>query len=202
MNQKLLFLLIFGFIVSCTSKKKELQKDKPKHIFIDSSDFKFFRLEKFDIQEWYNGSLKLKPLTKAQAKKYYQYRLRNGEVDSNYYQFYSLQKNEDEMKIITILDGATGKFPDLRMLIYNNKDSLIGFHPIAGIGTDPDFNLKYKVTSERINDTTYISTGIKEYIGEFDDKKMSRDSTITKFIIELGFMKEEKIVDRKEFKLK
>ncbi|WP_108246966.1 hypothetical protein [Muricauda brasiliensis] len=202
MNRKLLFLLFFGFIVSCTSKKKELQKDKPNNIFIDSTDFKFFQLEKFDIQEWYNGNLKLKPLTKDQAKKYYQYRLRNGEVDSNYYQFYSLQKNEDEIKIITILDGATGKFPNLRMLIYNSKDSLIGFHPVAGIGTNPDFNLKYKVTSERVNDTTYISTGIKEYVGEFDDGRVSRDSTITKFIIELGFMKEEKIVDRKEFKLK
>ena len=201
MNRKLPILIIFLFIVACSTKKKDISQDKSGTTFIDSTDFKYFRLENFDIQDWYDGKLNLKSLNNAQAKKYYQYRLRDVAVDSNYYQFYSIQKNNDKLKIITIVDGATGNFPDLRMLIYDEKDSLIGFHPVAGIGTDTDLDLKYKVTSDRINDTTYLSTQIKEYIGEFDLGKVRRDSIVTEFIIELGYMKESKTSSKQKYTL-
>tara|TARA_R110001606_G_scaffold374855_1_gene532875 strand:- start:156 stop:764 length:609 start_codon:yes stop_codon:yes gene_type:complete len=202
MNRNLLFLPIFLLVVACSTKKKDLKQVKPDNTFIDSTDFKYFGLENFDIQDWYDGKVKLKSLTKAQAIKYYQYRLRNSSVDTDYYQFYSIQKNHNEQKIITIVDGATGNFPDLRMLIYDAMDSLIGFYPVAGIGKDPDLTLKYKVISNKINDTTYISTRLDEYVGEFDLGKVSRDSTITKFAIGLGYMKGATILEKKKYNLK
>lgn len=199
----ILFIYLFLlFIVSCSNNKKDSQKSETESPFIDSADFKYFGLKKFDIQDWYDGKIELIPLSKEDAEKYYQYRLRPNFFDTTYYRFYSVQKNRGELKIITIIDGATGNSPDLRMLIYDEKDSLIGFYPVAGIGSDPDWNLKYKVTSDRINDTTYISTRIDEYVGEFDRGKVSRDSIITKFVIELGYMKEDKILEKREFKLK
>lgn len=201
MNRKLLILTVFLFIVACSTKKKDNQQNKTGTTFIDSTDFKYFGLENFDIQEWFDGKLNLKSLNKEQAKKYYQYRFRDVAVDTNYYQFYSIQKNDNKLKIITIVDGATGKFPDLRMLIYDKKDSLIGFHPVAGIGTDTDLNLKYKVTSDRINDTTYLSTQITESIGEFDLGKIRRDSIVTEYIIELGYMNESKTSSKKKYTL-
>ncbi|EWH12567.1 hypothetical protein KLA_14318 [Cellulophaga geojensis KL-A] len=197
LNLFLISLLIFG----CSNRKKGSQNDISNSIFIDSTDFKFFGLEEFNLEEWYEGKVKLKSLTKIQAEKYYQYRLRNGLVDTNYYQFYSIQKNTNQQKIITIVDGVTGRYPDLRMLIYNKRDSLIGFYPIAGIGNDPDINLKYKLVSKKLNDTRYLSTRIDEYEVESNLENIQRDSTVTKFELELGYMKEAKILDKKTYKL-
>ncbi|MBT2162258.1 hypothetical protein [Zobellia barbeyronii] len=195
-------IFLFLFIVSCSINKKNSEKSESESNFIDSTDFKYFGLKKFDIQDWYDGKIELKTLSKEDASKYYQHRLRPNTSDNKtYYQFYSIQKNTDELKIITIIDGATGKFPDLRMLIYNKKDSLIGFYPVAGIGNEPDWNLKYRVTSNRINDTTYLSTRIEEYVGEFDLEKLRRDSTITKFAIGLGYKMEAKVLEKQKYEL-
>ncbi|MDO6518512.1 hypothetical protein [Zobellia uliginosa] len=201
MDRLLNLFLISLFIFGCSNKKKVSQNDVSNSTFIDSTNFKYFGLEEFNIDKWYEGKVKLKSLTKKQAEKYYQYRLRNSLADTNYYQFYSIQKNTSQQKIITILDGATGRYPDLRMLIYDRKDSLIGFYPVAGIGNDPDLNLKYKVVSKKINDTTYLSTRIDEYGVESDLKNIQRDSTVTKFELELGYMKEAKVLDKKTYKL-
>ncbi|MBA6316963.1 hypothetical protein [Cellulophaga baltica] len=201
MNRLINLFLISVFIFGCSNKNKTSQKDVSNSIFIDSTDFKYFGLEEFNIEQWYEGKVKLKSLTKKQAAKYYQYRLRNSLVDTNYYQFYSIQKNTNHQKIITIVDGATGRYPDLRMLIYDKRDSLVGFYPIAGIGNDPDLNLKYKVFSQKINDTTYLSTRIDEYTINSDLENIQRDSSLTKFQLELGYMKEAKVLDEKTYKL-
>ena len=68
MNRKLLILTVFLFIVACSTKKKDNQQNKTGTTFIDSTDFKYFGLENFDIQEWFDGKLKLKSLNKEQAK--------------------------------------------------------------------------------------------------------------------------------------
>jgi len=168
--------------------------------FIDSTDYKYFGLDKFNIQDWYEGKIELKVLSKKEAEKYYQYRLRLNTADTSYYRFYSVQKNQKDLKIVTIIDGATGNFPDLRMLVYNIRDSLIGFYPVAGIGSDPDYGYKYLVTSERINDTTYRSTRINEY-KEFNSGKARRDSIVTIYKIGLGYMKGAKVIEKREYNL-
>ncbi|MCM4174311.1 hypothetical protein DHD32_22875 [Arenibacter sp. TNZ] len=202
MNRILRFSIILLFTVGCSTKKKDPPKYKSESAFIDSTDFKFFGLKEFDIHKWYDGEVKLKALTKNQVEKYYQYRLRPDTSDTTYYLFYSIQKNLDEQKIITIIDGATGRFPDLRMLTYDENDSLIGFYTVAGMGGSPDWNFKYKVASKQDTDSTFLSTRIDEYVSEFDTLgKVKRDSTITRFRINLGYMKGVNVLEKKKYKL-
>lgn len=202
MNRKLLLFSILFFIVAYSTKKKDAQKEKSESNFIDSTDFKYFGLKEFDIQDWYDGKIELKSLTKKDTEKYYQYRLRPNTSDTTNYLFYSIQKNMSSQKIITIIDGATGRQPNLRMLIYNERDSLIGFSPVAGIADGSGWNFKTKVTTRKENDSTFVSTRIDQYISEFDTiGKVHKDSTITKFRIELGYMKEDNVIEKKKYQL-
>lgn len=198
--QTYMLILILNF--GCLGQSKNTNPTPLNSDFIDSTRFKYFGLEEFDIQDWHEEKVELKTLTQKEAHKYYQHRLRPNTDFEGYHRFYSLQKNQQDIKIITIIDGATGNYPDLRLLIYNEKDSLIGFYPIAGLGNDPNFGWKYKVTSKRINDTIYISTRVQEYGSVSGTKGALKDSTVTKFVVRLGYMMEDEIIEKKVFKIK
>lgn len=76
-------------------------------IFIDSTNFKYVNLTEFDLRNWSYGKIveELKPFkTKTEISRHFQNKnLNDYNLYPDSYRYFSLQKNDDSLKIITVL---------------------------------------------------------------------------------------------------
>ena len=187
MNRILAYILIF-LTFSCVEKKKESEssiKVEKKEIisintdstelkaepivetknsdslFIDPNDFKYLNLKEFDLRNWYVGKIdeELKSPTKEKLVNYIQNeRLTLENVYPNSWKYFSIQKNEELEKIITIIEGDESCCSDLHYLVYNEQNELLSDNIIAGTGGDGMW--AYDQYGKFVNDSTYILTRI------------------------------------------
>jgi hypothetical protein len=187
MNKILVYILIF-LTFSCVEKKKESKSDikvekkerisintdstelkaepivetkKSDSLFIDPNDFKYSNLKEFDLRNWYIGKMdeELKSPTKEKLVNYIQNeRLTLENVYPNSWKYFSIQKNEELEKIITIIEGDESCCSDLHYLVYNEQNELLSDNIIAGTGGDGMW--AYDQYGKFINDSTYILTRI------------------------------------------
>ncbi len=156
----------------------------PGSPFIDSSKFKFFNLQKFDIRDSSNEKtvLELPSPTKEKLFQYFQSaRITEGNIYPSNYRYFSIQKNSNTEKIITIIEGDEICCSDLHLLIYNSKNKLISNNVVAGAGGDGMW--WYESYGEFTNDSTYILTRIdmEEVELENGGPETHLDSVITTY---------------------
>jgi len=153
-------------------------------IFIDSTNFKYAKLDSFDLREfdWGERDRKFKFLTKNDFVKYFQ----DTELELDYvyeqnYHFFSLQKNEEAEKIITLIEENETCCAELHLMVYDKNNKLLSNNVVAGTGGDGGWY--YDSYGYFANDSTYIKTKVdKEMIFENDnDSKHDVDSTYTEY---------------------
>lgn len=208
MNKILIFILLF-LTFSCEDKKTEkiqiqkkkivnlktdtikiksyskLEIKKTKKKFIDSTNFKFFNLKEFDLRSWDAGKMnkELKSPTKEKLLEYFQNERINGEnIYSTNFRYFSIQKNTNALKVITIIEGDESCCSNLHFLIYNNHNKLISDNIVAGTGGDGAWS--YNQYGKFINDSTFLSTRIDTEAVELknDERETQIDSVITKYL--------------------
>ncbi|WP_431110431.1 hypothetical protein [Winogradskyella poriferorum] len=175
MNKILVYILIF-LTFSCVDKKERIsintdsaelktepivETKKSDSLFIDPNDFKYSNLKEFDLRNWYIGKMdeELKSPTKEKLVNYIQNeRLTLENVYPNSWKYFSIQKNEELEKIITIIEGDESCCSDLHYLVYNEQNELLSDNIIAGTGGDGMW--AYDQYGKFINDSTYILTRI------------------------------------------
>uniref|UniRef100_UPI0040499ADF hypothetical protein n=1 Tax=Flavobacterium sp. TaxID=239 RepID=UPI0040499ADF len=225
MNKILSYLLIL-LTCSCINKKQENEFEKTQieqenviivdeevaeikfdTLFIDSLNFKYVNLTKFDLRGWYGERLReeLKPFTsKEKLLQYFQNnRMIGDDIYPENYQYFSIQKNDKFEKIITIIEGDESCCHDLHYLIYDNENKLISDHIVAGTGGDGMWS--YDQFGEFANDSTYILTRVDMEETELDngDSEIEIDSIIINYrfyknkpfekLTELKFKKTQKV---------
>ena len=210
MNRILAYILIF-LTFSCVEKKKESEsnikvekkeiisintdstelKAKPivetknsDSLFIDPNDFKYSNLKEFDLRNWYVGKMdeELNSPTKEKLVNYIQNeRLTLENVYPNSWKYFSIQKNEELEKIITIIEGDESCCSDLHYLVYNEHNELLSDNIIAGTGGDGMW--AYDQYGKFVNDSTYILTRIdmEEIELENGGTETQIDSVITNY---------------------
>tara|TARA_R110002074_G_scaffold376040_1_gene552929 strand:+ start:239 stop:652 length:414 start_codon:yes stop_codon:yes gene_type:complete len=88
--------------------------------FINPDDFKFYEIDNYDLRDWYNGimSEELKSLTMDEVEKYFQNdRVKGENIYPENFRFFSIQKNTEIEKIITIIESDESCCSDLHLLI-------------------------------------------------------------------------------------
>lgn len=154
---------IISINTDSTELKAELiiESKNSDSLFIDTNDFKYSNLKEFDLRNWYVGKMdeKLKSPTKEKLVNYIQNeRLNLENVYPNSWKYFSIQKNEELEKIITIIEGDESCCSDLHYLVYNEQNELLSDNIIAGTGGDGMW--AYDQYGKFVNDSTYILTRI------------------------------------------
>lgn len=222
MKRNIIYILIF-FVLSCAkneTKNKQTTKSEiastetnvPKiktelieefkkndSIFIDSTNFKFQNLKKFNLSNWYSGKIEkeLKQLKREKLFEYFQSeRIKEENIYPTNFRYFSIQKNTLNEKIITIVESDESCCSELHYLIYNEKNELISDNIVAGTGGDGMWN--YDKYGEFLNDSTYILTTINYEELELQNEKT--EIKIDSVIIDYRFYRNkpfEKIKERK-----
>ena len=178
---------------------KIVKTKKSETEFIDSINFKFFNLKEFDLRDWYVGKMdkELKSPTKEKLVNYIQNeRLTLENVYPNSWKYFSVQKNEELEKIITIIEGNESCCSDLHYLVYNEQNELLSDNIIARTGGDGMWS--YDQYGKFENDSTYVLTRIdvEEIELENDGTEIHIDSVITNYRFYKN-KKFEKLTERK-----
>lgn len=206
MKRHLIYILIF-LTFGCTGKKKESKSDRIEHkrketfsmeidsiklktqktdsLFINPNNFKYSNLTEFDLRGWYHGKIvdSLKSLSsKEKLVDYFQNeRIKGKNIYTVNYQYFSIQKNEQSEKIITIIEGDESCCHHLHYLIYNSENKLLSDNILAGTGGDGMW--RYDQYGKFVNDSTYILTriDIEEIELENGNTEALIDSVITNY---------------------
>lgn len=165
--------------------EKNIKTQKSNRVFIDSTNFKYFDLKEFDLRGWDYGKItnELKSFySKEKLIEYFQNDRFNSEnIYPVNYHFFSIQKNEANEKIITLLEGDESCCNDLHYLIYNSENELISDNIVAGTGGDGMWS--YNQYGKFINDSTYVLTRVdlEEVELENGGSELQIDSVITNY---------------------
>ncbi len=211
MNKLLTYILIF-LSFCCVRKRKESVSDvkidkkeiasintdsnelkaeptvetkKYDSLFIDPNNFKYSKLNVFDLRGWYYGKIidSLKSFSsKEKLVEYFQdERLKDENIYPINYQYFSIQKNDKSEKIITIIEGDESCCQDLHYLVYDSENKLLSDNVVAGTGGDGMWT--YDQYGKFANDSTYILTRIdmEEIELENGETETQIDSVITNY---------------------
>jgi len=135
--------------------------------FIDSSKFKIYQLEKFDLSNMTTDIVNnLEQLSEKEKTKYIQNSIEIKDsillLEEFKYYFYSIQRNDSTQKIITILEYYEDCCADLLYLIYNQNNTIISNNKVAGSGGDGGWI--YNFYGEFLSDSIYHMTSVSQDI--------------------------------------
>jgi len=178
-------------IISINTDSTELKAEpiietkKSDSLFIAQNDFKYLDLNEFDLRDWYYGKIVdgLKSFSsKEKLVEYFQDdRLKGENIYPVNYQYFSVQKNDESEKIITIIEGDESCCHDLHYLIYNSENKLLSDNVVAGTGGDGMWG--YDQYGKFVNDSTYVLIRIdmEEIELENGGTETKIDSVITNY---------------------
>lgn len=168
--------------------------------FINADNFKFFKLDEYDLRDWYQGKMteELKSLTMDELEKYFQNdRVKGENIYPENFRYFSIQKNTKTEKIITIIESDESCCSDMHLLIYDEKNKLISDNVVAGTGGDGMWY--YNAFGKFLDDSTYqlIRVDFEKIELKNDEYAQKMDSSVTLF----RFYKDQnfRIIDEKKF---
>lgn len=151
--------------------------------FIDSSHYKYFELQSFDLHDRFVGDKLegLKSLSQDDFDKYCQHGELKEVFEPGNCFYYSLQSNTTKEKAITIFALDNMSNHQLYLLVFNEEDSLLSTNILGGMGGYKGWS--YYTTGAFTNDSTYQLTQIefKEQEAENGEMEMYVDSVITDY---------------------